>query len=196
MAKSRSEGGNKPPQLGNVMPHFIKTFRYSMTNGSVSITSASIISACGGIATTATVLHPVVGSFKIHSVKMWAPSASSALATCSVAWEGGLFGLTKTVQDTSVSVTTPAKVFAKPPIGSTAEFWQSFASNNVLFTIQSNVSSTIVDVKMSCIYSDNSNPPYGVAVVGGTVGNVYFLGLDGLAVATSKFIPLGVPTGV
>jgi hypothetical protein len=65
-----------------------------------------------------------------------------------------------------------------------------------LFTISSNVANTIVDIKLDCIVSDNSNPPAPKVVVGAILGNVYFLGLDGLPAATSNFVPLGVPTGV
>jgi hypothetical protein len=167
-----------------------------MTGTVNTITSQNIIDACGGIATSATSLHPIVGSFKIRSIKMWSPSVSNALANCSVAWEGGVFGLNTTVQDSSISVTTPAMVFAKPPTGSTANFWQSSANLNTLFTISSNVSNTIVDIKLSCVFSDNSSVPSAIVVVGASVGSIYFLGLDGLPVATSKFIPIGVPTGV
>jgi len=196
MAKSVNSGGNKPPQLGNIIPHYIKTYRYSMSSGSSILTTTKMIHGLGGIATANVTLQPFVGSFRIHSIRIWAPSASSALASCSVAWEGGLFGLTKTIEDASISVTTPAFVFTKPPTGSTAAFWQGFATNNTLFTITTNVPNTIVDVKLSCILSDNSSPPSTVVVVGATVGDVYFLGLDGLPVSTSLFVPLGVPTGI
>jgi hypothetical protein len=197
MAKSRNGGGNTPPQLGNVIPHFIKTYRFSMSSGTVSINSDQVIAACGGIASTTTGLRPFVGAIKVLSVKMWAPSVSNALASCSVAWEGGLFGVTKTITDSSISVTTPAKVFTKPPKDCSSNFWQN-TNANPLFTLITNVGSTIVDVKLSCILSDNtvaySFSP--ITIVGATVGNLYFLGLDGLGAATSKFIPIGVPTGV
>jgi hypothetical protein len=197
MAKSRNGGGNTPPQLGNVIPHFIKTYRFSMSSGTVSINSDQVIAACGGIASTTTGLRPFVGAIKVLSVKMWAPSASNALASCSCSWEGGPFGITKTITDSSISVTTPAKVFTKPPRGSSSDFWQN-TNANPLFTLSTNVGSTIVDVKLSCILNDNtvvySFSP--ITIVGATVGNLYFLGLDGLGAATSKFIPLGVPTGV
>jgi hypothetical protein len=192
MAKS----SNVPRQINSVNPSFTKTYRYNTSSGSSLITTDSLLYAAGGVAATTTSLFPIVGSFKILSIKMWAPCVNNALVSCSVEWVGGLFSPTKKITETSNSVTTPARLRTTPPEGSASSFWQGIGENNSLFTISSDVSNTIVDVVLQCILNDNSLSLIAKTVVAATVGNIYYLGLDGLPVATSKYIPIGVPTGV
>jgi len=195
--KSRLGGlGNTPPQLDNVNPSYRHTYRFSMTNATVNISSTNILLALGGVQnSTLNSVSAWCGSFKLHSIKMWAPSASNALAIASVVWEGGSFGVSKRVQDASISITTPATLSTSPPQGCTASFWQSTNAANALFSISTNVSNTIVDVDVESRMSDNQNAqPTATTVAGGASGTILYMGLDGLASATSKFVPLSLPT--
>jgi hypothetical protein len=98
------------------------------------------------------------------------------------------------VQDASNSVTYPAHIKTVPPKETLASFWQSTSTDD-FFNISTSAPNTIVDLTVSLTMGDNFLNNFATATTNAaTVGNIYYLGLDGLDSATSKFNVLSLPT--
>lgn len=93
-------------------------------------------------------------------------------------------------QDTSLGV-RPCFVHAKPSAKSLSSFYQTTSGGNA-FSISCPAGS-IIDIKLVCRTSALTPSPVFNALVGAIVGEFYYRGLDGLAIASTNFPP---PTGV
>jgi hypothetical protein len=194
MGKSNARGVPRPPQINNLNPASSFRIRYNMGSGTVSINPNNILASVGNIATGMNTLYSFWGSVKISSIEMWCPSVNNATTECSVEWIASLYGKTKTVQDASNSVTYPAHIKTVPPKETLASFWQSTSTDD-FFNISTSASNTIVDLTVSLTMGDNFLNNFVTTTIGAaTVGNIYYLGLDGLDSATSKFNVLSLPT--
>lgn len=142
------------------------------------------------VATTAVAGTDLFQTVRVRRVRLWGMPAIGAASTCSVEFSGvvaGIVGDQAIHTDTSMGV-QPAHVDARPNLRSLASDFQ-VSSAAVAFTI-SGPAGSVVDVDLSF------RSQYGVvnsavqnALVGATAGIQYLRGLDGLATATSNYVP-------
>jgi hypothetical protein len=195
MSRANSSSQNRPPQLrSNVEVRH----RYRFLSGSGTatfLTPQSLIFAAGSMCTVAnTTCAALFGSVKLNSIEMWSPPASQGSAsTCSVDWAGYQNSPSREFSDTSVSVSTPARVSCRPPPMSLASFWSIASSATVLCTVVA-PAGTIIDVSLSLILSDDDVTAATQAVATGTLGNIYYLSLD--SNATHRFTPVSLATTI
>jgi hypothetical protein len=144
------------------------------------------------IATTATQGYQLFDAVKVHLIELWAPPSASLSTpvTCGVSFPGnttGDAGDGRIIADTSVSV-QPAHVVARPQKLSAAAMWQGTASG---FNVFSLFGPTGMVVDVECLFRNADTAPAVVtnALVAATTGQLYYRGLDGLAIAGTKFVP-------
>lgn len=170
-----------PPQIkSNII--FGHRYRFTSTGAAAIPITVALLRGIGGVvATTSTTGAPIAFSVKVRSVEIWTPPASQgALATCSLEWaSGSTLDSTNTVEvsDTSMSVAEPAHLRTSPPKSSLASFWQHIGADQ-LFVITAPAGS-VVDVSMQYVLNDDEASPTSVVLAGATVGNMYYMPLDG-----------------
>lgn len=201
--------GRRPPQdilrgtLRQARPHIANNlrlgFQYTGQNSPSSITFNSLANSII-IATSATAGVCLYDAVRIKSVEITATPAQGTYGTVRVSWPGvtvGTTGSTNYRSSTSDGI-LPAYVKMSPPRGSQAGQWQPAASGAVAFTLSSLLQGTTalictvyVDVEFA-MNEDVGSLAAGNALLAATAGQVYYRGLDGLAIATTQFYPLGV----
>jgi len=183
-----------PPQLNSNI-QYSHRFRFlSGTGNSTSITIQRLISMCGVIATTTTTGSAWVGSLRVREVEIWSPpSAQGQAVTCSLEWVAGLGSAgTQEVSDTSMSVARPAHIRTRPPRNSLASFWNNGGNNPQMFVLVAPTGS-IVDVTVDLVmFDDEITAPTVVTLTAATVGNVYYMPLDGHG---GSFVPVSLTAG-
>jgi hypothetical protein len=197
MVKSNQQGGRilmKPPQLKtNVSLNHVYRF-VSTTATATVITNQNLLFAAGTVVATATSVYSMYSSVRVKRVSIWTPPPSQGSnSTCSVEWIGGANTNNSEFSDTTVSTAQPAMVSCQPPVSSLAHFWSNSGSSLNLFTIVA-PSGSIIDISLALILNDNENGPLLLTVVAGTPGNAAYIGMDGLATATTKFKPVSLST--
>jgi len=199
----KSFGGGKailPPVL-EATPRLSHVYRYvvSATTSPV-ITVANILGACGGICTVAnSKVQPWASSFRIKSVTVFpcAGSFSGAGVYTFLDWVSA--GSSGYVPDTAkmlnipdgLTVSSPLRF--RPPRGSLAGNWinpVTISTSAGLFGGTFKVGS-VVDFSVEFTLS-NVSEAGNITVTTGTLGNVYYLALDGPS--SNKFVPAGLPT--
>lgn len=182
-----------PPQiLSNV--ELRHKFRFAANNsaaGRYPITNNDILIACGGICTVAnSTITGLFSAFKIHSVEVWGLAGASP-ATVSIDWNGTpVFLVNREVSDTSVTPTFPAYIKAIPPKGSNSAFWQT-PSTETIFGVTV-VNSSIIDLDVSLVLSDNEDVVTVTGVTTATLGSQYYLALDGDS--SNQLVPVSMNT--
>jgi hypothetical protein len=191
--RTARKGGSSQPRQFDSNIRMRHTYRFVSTNATVfGISNDDILGAMGTECTVAsTSANALFGSFKVHSVEVWSPPANQGGATtCSVNWAGGVNSPSVEVSDTTVSVSMPAHIFAVPPKGATASFWQ-VSSATALFNISAPPGS-VVDVDVEGVLWDEdtgiTRKTYAITI--GTLGFVYYLALDGFA--SNLIIPVSL----
>jgi hypothetical protein len=201
--KNRSNNGNlgrlrnrrmlteQPPMLEiNVKARHIFRFTSSDSN-QIAITAANLTTVCGNVATSATNVRSIATAVKVNAIRIWsAPSAQGTSTTCSVNWFGDQFSPNKLMSDTSVSVSKPAKILARPPPKSLASFWQNNTAGAIFDIVAPEGS--VIDIDMSFFLNDNNVSPTSTTVVGKTIGNIYYGALDG-TFTTTTYPPVNLP---
>jgi len=146
------------------------------------------------VATSATAVSDLFYAVKIKYIELWSLPSIGGANSVSVTFDGtvaGLVGNQVTHTDTSMGI-EPAHLRVGPGKKTLASMFQ-VSTGNVAFLLDV-PSGAVVDLKL--IFKDNT---LGVAVsaqnagVALTAGATYWRGLDGLALATTKFI---VPFGI
>jgi len=169
-------------------------FRFVSTSGTATPISALTLAGSAGtvgIAINSAVVA-IAGSIKLNRVDIWSPPASQGAAvTCSVDWVGYANSPNREVSDTSVSVTTPAKVSCSPPPMSLAAFWQTVTTTTALCTITAPPGS-IIDIYLAYILNDDDETGAVITVATATFGAFYFLAADGPA--TNRYTPVSLTT--
>jgi len=145
------------------------------------------------VAATAVTAFDLFTAVKIKAVEIWANGLTNASAVVTVVFDGttlGAVGDQKVHTDTSMGI-EPAHVLARPVRQSqAAQFQNSSAATAVFVNVPSGA---IVDMELSF-----RNDMLGTAVAtqnapaGATPGALYTRGLDGVALAASKFLPVGI----
>jgi hypothetical protein len=135
----------------------------------------------------------VFHSVKIRKIEVWSVPAIGAASTVEVQLSGataGSQGSYRIVTDTSMGV-QPAHVKVSPGRMTLASMYQP-SSAATAFSIVAPTGS-VVDVELSFKNDPGLSVAAQNASVGATVGSIGYRGLDGLAVATTKFTPVVAP---
>lgn len=179
-----------PPSIVGLELRHSVTLRY-LTNAAVSqgITFQNLLDTLL-VATTATAGTNLFQTVRVRRVRVWSLPALGSVASVSVEFNGtvaGISGDQALHTDTSMGV-QPAHVDARPSARCLAADYQ-ISSNAPAFALVC-PSGSVVDVELSfrSQYAD-TNAAAQNALVAATAGSQYIRGLDGLATATSKFVP-------
>ncbi len=173
------------------------TVAAALTNGIVALTPKSILASFGTICTVAnSSTVALFNSFKIREIEIWAPGlpnyGTSVIqpSTVTVEWESAVNSISSTLtfSDTSNNVSAPAHVRCSPPRGSTASFW-SATTSSTLVTIGAPVGA-VVDVECDLVMDADNTDIDTTSIASGTLGNVYYLALDGPTSALVRPIPI------
>jgi len=180
-----------PPQLNGIELRHSVTLRFRATAAFAGtfVTFQNLLDTML-VATTATVAADLFQAVKIRRVRIWGMPAVGSSASVSVEYSGvtaGIVGDQAIHTDTSMGV-QPAHVDARPTARCLCADYQ-VNSSNAAFLITGPAGS-VIDVEASF------RSQYAVlnalaqnATVAATAGVQYLRGLDGLAVATSNFVP-------
>ncbi len=175
-----------------------RTVRWTLNTATtgVAITVKDIADVCL-YAVTATAGYRVFSAgIKLHHVELWAPASSTGQpVTCAVDFESssGIPGPSLRHSDTTMGITRPAHVYAKPPKNGYAALWMSPAMSSDVFTIVGPIG-TVVELCYTGVQNDDTSATsVQNALVGASVGAFYQRGLDGVAVATSIFTSIDLP---
>jgi hypothetical protein len=146
------------------------------------------------VATSATQGYQLFDSVRIRAIEVWSYSASGPV-TATVTFPGAVLGAqgdSSTHSDTSMGL-EPAYVKARPSKKSGAALFQN-SNTNTAFDIYV-TSGAVIDLELSFRSSMAGYAPVTAtnALVAAQTGNVYVRGFDGVAAATSKFVPQGIP---
>lgn len=187
----RGRGGGVPrgaslPPMRTLTPTYNVIHRFTTTstaNEAISITE--MLGALGGIATSATTVQPWTSSFKINSITIWLPQLSSA-NNATIWWTFLADGLyPDKVFDSSIpdGITSSSALVFRPPKKSSAGFWVNsiLPSSTALFTIGVTVG-CIIDVNVDAtlgVANDTTSSIPPISVTTATLGNIYYLALDG-----------------
>jgi hypothetical protein len=185
-----------PPSIGNLSIRHGTRMRF-ITNAAVasaSITFQNLLDIFL-VGTAATAVSDVFYAVKIRAVEMWAESAIGAATTVSVEYAGtgnGFVGDFKVHTDTSLGV-QPAHIRAKPSPKSLVSNYQVSSTQQALSLTAP--SGAVIDVELSFIQIWGGG---GVAAQNAAAavnaGAFYARGLDGLAIATTKYVPVAPAT--
>jgi len=137
------------------------------------------------IAFSATAAVDLFDLVKIKGISVWALSAIGTPATVQVVFDA-ITGDRSIHTDTSLGI-QPAYIKCKPSIKSLASFWNPSGGGNA-FSITAPPGS-VIDVKLSFKTSSAVVTAAQNALVAATIGELYFRGLDGQAIAGTNFPP-------
>lgn len=160
---------------------------------STAVTAQTLIGACGAIASAAAVGRAIVQSARFKQIEVFSPpAAQGSNVTCSILFAGGDTTMPREVSDTSVSVTTPAHIIARPLPNTVSSFWHDSSVNVTLFNLVAPAGS-IIDVWVDIVLADGvSASPVATVLVGATVGGMYYSGLDNLTKANAVYLPVSL----
>jgi len=174
-----------PPIIPQIEYHARLRFTCT-TAGTQSVTYQNLLDAIC-VAVTAVLGYQLFDSIKVKFVEMWDSASSSTPTTVELSFPAGAgFGGSGMVfQDTAIGGGI-AHVKGKPSKLSANSQYQSSSTNIAFDLVQVSVG-CIIDVGVMMRNNDSAPIACQNALVGATIGDVYFRGLDGLAVAGTKF---------
>jgi hypothetical protein len=181
------ERAEHPRELSNYEIQQERVLRFTVTAAVIEQTFSfqNLLDAIL-IATTAIAGTDLFDLVKINKVEVWGQAALGTPSTVSVTFMTTT-GDRSIHTDTSLGI-KPAHCIGKPSGQSLASFFQASGGGNV-FKITAPAGS-IIDV--SCFFKTANAVPVAAAnaLVGATAGDLYFRGLDGLAIAGTNFPPI------
>jgi hypothetical protein len=200
--RPRSNAGRGSlPRMLNLATTFSKTMRFwniSGSNASVTISLLELIGSMGGICTVtnSTVVHWTT-SIRIKSIILFSPVAASTASNVTLEWNAGL-GFIKDEcrnETTPGGVATAPYIVLRPPGKSFAGDWLNVSQSPLnLFNLFNAPNLCVIDVNVVV-----TNPvafsasTLSSTVATGTLGQVYYLPLDGPS--SNKITPvMGYPT--
>jgi len=184
-----------PPPINGYEVKHSRTLRFT-TNAAVSqsITWANLLD-CILFTTSAIAPYDLFFAARIKRVKIWAiPSVGTSVSATVIfnSAASGEIGDRKVHQDSSMGI-EPAFLNVRPEKNSLTSKFQ-ISNSQIAFFLEAPTGS-VIDIDMDYRSDVLGNEPVAAAnaSVGATIGVVAFRGLDGLAVATSKFT---IPTSL
>jgi len=181
-----------PPQLNSYQVTHSTSLRFTVTAPVVNqqVTAENLLDAML-VSTSATSGFQLFDAFKLKYVEIWGQAGVGTPSTVGLQFSsGGNAGDLAEHTDTSLGI-KPAYLRAGPSRLSLASFWTA-SSGSTIFKCTAGAGS-IIDVHIAYRTSNNAPVALANALVGAAVGEFYFRGLDGLAIATTNFPP---PSGV
>jgi len=184
---SRVERMEHPPQINGYEITHSKRLRFTATAASsTAITFADLLDTIL-VATTAVAGFDLFDIVRIVQVEVWGQAALGTPSSVSVVFTTAT-GDRSIHTDTSLGV-KPAHVSARPSDKSLASFWQVFGAG-AAFQLQCPAGS-VIDVSLEYRTAETFAPQAAQnALVTATAGDVYYRGLDGLAIAGTNFPPI------
>ncbi len=200
-AKARNQlrgvAASHPPQIQPQLSHRQRMrFRCTTAQTLFPVTYADLLDTIF-FADTAVTGFDVFDQVKLNAVELWAVPAIGGTAEVAVQFEGGFgggpIGDGRVFSDSSMGI-EPAHVVARPERLSTAAMWTPSNAGFTAFAL-SCPAGAIIDVDLS-FRTVASLAPVALqqAVAAGTVGEMYYRGLDGAPIATTVFVPLAPTT--
>jgi hypothetical protein len=188
-AQRKALSPTHPPSIGSYgITHTTRLRFTSNAAFSGNITFQNLLDAIV-LAQSALNLYDLFHTVKVRRVQVWAIPAQGTTTSVQVAFAGistQWAGDAAVHTDTSMGI-QPAYVSARPaPKSVAADFQQS--ATNTAFNLVCPIGS-VIDVSLSFRNIPGYANLASNASVGATVGAISFRGLDGLAAATSKFVP-------
>jgi len=192
-----------PPPL-QLVPTYRKTYRFTSTaSGTSTITVGELVGALGGICTVANAtLSCWTSSIRIHTIKFWPACENAGANQGYIEWFNN-YG-SYAYKDDVINYTTPESTSLtgcytfKPPRGTLCGDWLNcvIGTSTQLFNITAPEKGCVVDIDVEStlgISSSTSTVLTQVSITSGTLGNIYYLALDGPSV--HNFPPCsGMPT--
>lgn len=163
----------------------------AQTNASNPITFRNLLDTIN-FATSAIAAYALFDQVRVNFVEMWAaPVQGSAPVQVGLEYSGaaaGLAGDGRVYSDSSMGI-EPAHVRAAPSRQAQASLWQA-TSAQAAFQLTCPVA-TVIDVDLSFRTVQSDNPALvQVVPAGATTGQLYYRGLDGLAIAGTQLPPV------
>jgi len=201
-ARRLRRGMSSLPAEINLTPHFHHVFRFNCTTTtSATVSVIQLFGALGGICSAAnSAVSTWTSSVRVKKITIWPAAPSASAAGAYIDW---FFSDTSLFPDESKSVTYPegvtvtAPLVFVPPEKSLCGMWINSTATSTfnLFNI-SVVAGSVIDVAVECtlgLVNSTSSSLYQLTVTTGTLGNVYYLALDGPS--NNKIPPVsGIPT--
>lgn len=182
----------RPPSLNDIaIKHPFRMRFISSSAANYQITYGNLLDSIL-VAATATAGYQLFDTVRIKRIRMWSWN-SGGTATCTLQFAGmstGSIGDSKIHTGTSMGQ-EPAYVSASPKRDSLASKFQKNGTE-VAFLIWCPIA-TVIDLDLDFRNNFDAFAPVAVAnaLVSAQPGNIYFRGFDGLANASSKFVPQG-----
>jgi hypothetical protein len=181
-----------PPQLNGYQITHDMTMRFVTTSAIAQDITYQNLLDVWNVATAAAVAYDLFHAVKVRRLRLWSLPVLGNAATVTASFDGAVVGAVgdQVVHtDTSMGI-EPAMVDCKPAVRSSAALFQPSSADGAFNLLCP--AGTVVDVALTFKQSFEAaplatqNPPAAA-----TVGFVYLRGLDGQAVATSKFTVVG-----
>lgn len=182
-----------PPPLNNLNIAFTGRLRFFVQSSFDGPIQVQNIFDTLVIATAATTAVELFSHLRVRKVEAWCNGLTNTSAQLALQFygiiSGDVTGDDRIHTDSSMGI-TPAHIRCVPSKRSLASNWTTSTTSN-LFDAVFPVG-TIVDVDVEFRRSLNGGTSSAAsALVGASTGYIYARGLDGLPVATSKFLPQG-----
>jgi len=173
-------------------------YRFLPTSGinATNITISSIFGAIGTIGQVAnTSVASIASSFRIRRVTIYDSAQGTASVSSEIFWASATDVNSKdmVMSNSTIPYDRPSRVSSVPPRGTLSSFWwnSGATSTTPLFGITAAIGA-IIEVDTEFTIANSIEGLAGIAVATATVGNIYYLALDGPA--SNKAVPVGVPT--
>jgi len=180
-----------PPQIGNLAVTHSTKLRF-ITNAAVAqtpVTFASLLDTLLFAAST-TAMYDLFQQVRIRAVELWAVPVVGNATSVQVEFTDqtlGAVGDARVHSDTSMGI-QPAHVRARPQARSGTALFQASNPNSAF--VLTCPSGTVIDVELSFRGLPHLAKLAQNVGVAATTGAWYFRGLDGLAIATTVFVPV------
>jgi hypothetical protein len=183
----------------HLTPQMRRNFYFSnSTSGSVSISFLELIGTLGGICTVAnTTIQNWASSLKVNHLRVWPSMSASGVESVVVDWVAGPSGFVPDRADTVINVmgsTIPHSLTFTPPRNSLAGDWLNTAavssSANIFNLTFPSGCVWELDVTITLgMVNSTTTTTFAASVATGTLGNIYYLALDGTS--SNKIAPVG-----
>jgi hypothetical protein len=182
-----------PPQVDKYMITHNTVMRFTaLTAVNQNFTFQNLLDTIG-VSTTATQGYQLFDLVRIRRIRVWGMASGTNgtnPSSASIKFWGntpGSIGDDQIHSDTSLGI-QPCFIDCKPSRMTTAAQWQP-TSTSIAFYIIAPLGS-IIDLHLSFRDTPGQATASQNATVAGTVGSIFYRGLDGLAIATSQIIPV------
>jgi hypothetical protein len=192
-AEGRAVTIPRPPTFDPTLTHQGR-FRYLVNTSVAQPISYQNLMDTQVIAISAVAGVQMYDCVRVKRVEIWAASSGGAV-TCSIQFLGkstGFQGDQKAYTDTALAVGEPLHVVAKPSKWAQAAQFQTSSTATAFYITCP--SGACVDLVLEFRNNYDASPTVGLTngIVGASAGDMYYRGFDGLAIASTKFVPQGV----